>query len=56
MSKYTPEELKTMARTVVHAEDKGDYRSIELIMKLSFKTGLNPSTVRQRIKALASGV
>ena len=51
--KYSPDELKDMALTVLDDEVSGGGRSLVLYMSLSTITGLSPAAVREQILGLA---
>ena len=53
MSKYTPEQLKAMAKTAVVARNEGDERYTRLIISLSVALNLDPQHVDQKIIDLA---
>ena len=51
--KYSPDELQTMARTVLAAESDGDERAFMLWMVMSAATSMHPEDVRSRVVQLA---
>jgi hypothetical protein len=53
MSKYTPEELRNMAQSVLNAERAGDGRVGFLLLALSAVTGLSPLACAREIQQLA---
>lgn len=52
-STYTQQQLRAMAREALAARDAADWRWLELVMRLLFRTGLQPHEIEQRIEALA---
>jgi hypothetical protein len=55
ISKYTPEQIRQMALTTMAALAQHDPRGLELVMTLSFATGIDPNECIDRIKELAHG-
>ncbi len=53
MSKYSRQELITMAKKALNAKSNNDYRYVELIMGLSVKLGLDPVVIERRIEVMA---
>ena len=53
MSKYTPEELKEMAKTALIARGEGDERYTRLVISLAVALNLEPQQVDQQIVDLA---
>ena len=53
MSKYTPDQLKQKAQTVMMCKEVGDTRYTEMIMRVMLATGLAPNVVTRKIEELA---
>jgi hypothetical protein len=53
VSKYTPEQLKEMAKIAVTARNNNDERYSRLVISLSIKLNMNPGRVDQKIKEMA---
>lgn len=53
MSKYTPEQLRTMAREALEEKARGGGRYTVLIMMLQSYTGQPAGVVEQKIRGLA---
>lgn len=53
MSKYTPEELREMAREVVRARNRNDERFLGLVIEVAGRSGMTANEVWERIVALA---
>jgi hypothetical protein len=51
--KYSPAQLRDMARRALRARDAGDQRWTELIVRLWFATELHPDHIARHIEALA---
>ncbi len=56
MSKYTPEQLKTMAQQWVVDHTAGGEKSFRVVMTIAMVTGLAVDEIVNRIEAMASGV
>jgi hypothetical protein len=52
--KYSPDQLRDMARRALQARDAGDLRWDELIVRLWFATELHPAHIALHIEALAN--
>jgi hypothetical protein len=52
--KYTPAQLRAMAREALQARDNFDFRWQELLARLWFATELHPAHIVQHIEALAN--
>lgn len=50
--KYSPEELREMARVALEARDAGDFRWNFLCLELAVRLGLHPNEVATRIEQL----
>jgi len=55
VSKYTDEQLKDMAQQTLEAERLGDPRVVHLYIVAAMQAGMDPVTVRERIRRLADG-
>lgn len=53
MSKYTPNELQSMAQTALDDKRQGGIDYMFLVMALMSRTGLNEQQVERRIDQLA---
>lgn len=55
MSKYSKEQLKTMANETLNAKRNKDPKFEMLMITMVMATGLDPEEVLRRIQALADG-
>lgn len=53
MNKYTPEQIKEMARIAIQADKNHDVNFIALIEKLHYKTGIPQPNIKQLILRLS---
>ena len=53
MNKYTPVQLRDMARLTLAAKECTDFRYTELLMRIVVSTGWSPRAVADRIQQLA---
>jgi len=54
LSRYTKDQLRAMAQTVLNARSMDDSRYIELIMLLVARTQMTPAEITQEIERLAA--
>lgn len=53
MSKYSPDQLRTMARTAIQARDANDLRYQQLVVTIALKLEMHPARVNAEIERLA---
>jgi hypothetical protein len=51
--KYDPEQMRSMAQTVLADLGAGGARGMQLVLALALRLGLNPNAVVAQIRALA---
>ena len=51
--KYSPEELRSMAKTLIRAKHLGDPRYVEFVMRVTLLTGKTTLQVEYIIKKMA---
>jgi len=51
-SKYSRDELRSMAQNVLLDRQTNDFRYIELLLAMPFRTGLSESTIVRKIEEL----